>query len=314
MKKINLLLVFVFFAGVAFFTSCTFTSSDNAVMTITPQNDTVLAGVQTDVKFTVTIEPDIINNVSITKLYIDLGEISLDSVTFTQVAQTVTYEYVFEVSDTVKNDDYFDITFTAFDSNDNMVAEMASIVVGTSSASPTIVSFTGKTINYNNGSTTNWNNSKPFFGLNTDGIVELGPSATVANIDLALATQDVFGTALCSPNAAWFETVVDANVNITWSASGKNHTKLERINVTDWAGMTADYIDNLTVADSKLNGITANGSGVDHVVKNDYIAFETTDGVKGVLKITAATNSVGTKATSSVTCDGKVLVPASAGK
>lgn len=316
MKKINLLFAIALLAIVAFFTSCDFTTSESPKITFSPDSVSVPVGVNTKVTVDITIEPDLLNSVYITEFYVDLWSDELVHEVYTSTtSQTITYEFVYTVSDTVEAGS-LDFTVSAWDSQNNSIVEQFSIYVGDDEnpAEPTIVTFTAKTIDYNNGSTSGWNSSKPFFGLDLDNIEALAPTATATEIDLALATQYSFGTAFCSPDAAWFEEIANYTVNVGWSSAGKNHTKLEKISVTNWETMTPEFIENLTVADSKLLETSAYGSGVDHVVSGDYIAFETEDGVKGVLKITDASNSVGTKATSSVTCDGKVLVPATSGK
>ncbi len=104
---------------------------------------------------------------------------------------------------------------------------------------------------------------------------------------------------------SWYEMMVTINGG-EYSSSGKNHTKLQRVTIPDWATVTADYVSNLVIVEEYFIG-TEYGVGVSNMAVNDIVAFETYDGVKGLLKITASTNSFGNKAAASVTADFKIL-------
>ncbi len=75
-----------------------------------------------------------------------------------------------------------DLTFTTLSSTGAYLAE-----------------FTGKTLDYNNGSSS-WNYCTAFFGINSDEVTSLSPTATASSLDIGLAAQNTYGNVLASPD------------------------------------------------------------------------------------------------------------------
>ena len=155
-----------------------------------------------------------------------------------------------------------------------------------------------------------------FIDLNKNTTYALGEyKDNGAAIDAAFLYQDNNGGALlCSSDAPAirevayynFQTTIDALLG----ASVRNTTKFKKLTGVTYADITADYVNGLTITSEVLTSVgTLKGNGV-AVAKNDLVAFETADGTKGVLNITAY--SATAKTLANITFDYKVQKTGSA--
>ncbi len=123
--------------------------------------------------------------------------------------------------------------------------------------------------------------------------------------DFVLIHNSAVGNAIYSPNAKQLSTLYAYN-NVTYSNT--TETKLQKV-TKDFATVDAAYLSSLAVTSSTVTG---GGIGVEKLAVGDVIAFETTDGTKGVIKITAVDNAKSTSAISKITFDLKMLKAATA--
>jgi len=313
MKRISVLFLSLI-ALTTVFVSCDGNKTEAPTITVTQDVDTVYysaAKAGTTVTFTVVMTPDVNNGGDVSTFIVTEGTKELLNKDLGGSASSKTETYAYVVSDTIKTAQTISLTFEVQDADGRGNTKKAYIYVMEEAVTgPTLVEFTGKTLNYNN-AISSWATSTPFFDLDVDGITAVAPTAAVADIDLGLTTQITYKVSLASPDASWYQAMATAN-GASYLAEGKNHTKLQKVTVTDWATVTAEYIDALTITESYVAGVTLNGVGVTNLANGEIIAFETADGVKGLLKVTNLSSSV--KATASITCDGKIVVPASSGK
>jgi hypothetical protein len=307
MRKLRNLFAAIAVLGiVGLFSACT----EETYVTITVNPATVTAAPGSVVTFVYTLSPDAINNG-------ELGDFFVDQADGTNL-YTETYSGGNSITDsvdiTIPNNATVGtdlvLTFRAIDGKSGM-EKSTTVTITVESGLPTLVTLTGKTLNYNNGGTSSWNSSTPFYGIGNTEISLLSPSATASDIDVALCYQATYGVVLASPDASWFETMANVNTNVGWTASGKNHTKLEKLNGVTWDQVTNEYLSTLTVTQTYVAGNSSNGVAATNLVNGDLVAFETADGIKGVFQVTAnSKDAKGNLATATITCDAKYIVTA----
>lgn len=129
--------------------------------------------------------------------------------------------------------------------------------------------------------------------------------ANNSSADFCVGTQNQYGTFVCSPNASLLAQCYDAN-GITYS----NHrsTKIKNLGYVD----IQDYydvntLDQMSVSADYLDGKSSLGVGVNQLSSGQVIAFQTSDGCKGVAKMSFS------KVTKTVSIAGYVAVPKNAG-
>lgn len=125
--------------------------------------------------------------------------------------------------------------------------------------------------------------------------------ATSSDADFCVGTQNQYGTFVCSPNASLLAQCYDAN-GITYSSN--TSTKIQNLGFVD----IADYYDvntleDMSVSAEYLGGKSSLGVGVNQLSSGQVIAFKTSDGCKGVAKMSFS------KVKKAVTLSGYVAVP-----
>jgi len=111
-------------------------------------------------------------------------------------------------------------------------------------------------------------------------------TANFTNVHIAFVWTNELGYVLCSPDAPFLTTTLEKS-GLTYSISGKNHTRFQPIQV-EFEAVNAQYITNLRVSDSPIGSNIINGSGVGNLYENQIVAIQTVNGKKGVLKINSA--------------------------
>lgn len=141
---------------------------------------------------------------------------------------------------------------------------------------PEIQTFTGKQFTF---TTTDPNSS---FLLNAETGAVMGANGTAADMDLAFAWNGTSNLlySVVSPDNTWIAEIFSINGK-TYSTADKNKTKIQKY-TGDFATLDAETIDGMTITSETT---TSGGNGVNNVAANDLIAFETADGLKGVIKI-----------------------------
>jgi len=166
-----------------------------------------------------------------------------------------------------------------------------------------IFQFTGLSLSFNNISLTQYNISKPFINIDIENIMINNPTISNNNIDIVLCSDNTFSKSLCSPNANLLETVYNSiDPSINYSKNDKYNTKLQKV-YFEYDLITAQQLNNLIIIPDYIGGNVSNGIGVTNLEINDLIAFETQDGIKGVIKITTIN-----KNTANMVVDIKLLV------
>ena len=128
--------------------------------------------------------------------------------------------------------------------------------------------------------------------------------ANSSSADFCVGTQGQYGTFVCSPNASLLAQCYDAN-GITFSSN--KATKIQNLgNVDPKDYQDAKTLEDLTISSTYLDGKQSLGVGVNQLSSGQVIAFETSDGCKGVTKMSFS------KVTKAVTITGYVAVPKNA--
>jgi len=313
MKKFRFLLGALVVLGlVTFFSSC---NEPNGVVSIVVTPETVNAEAGDVVTFAINLDADALavqgalGEFEIT----DAAGTELFTKTCTGMVDSISFDFTVP-ADAVEASEIV-LTFTAVDGNSDKSNTKTAVITVVDNG-PDLVTLAAVTLGYNNGGTASWNSSTPFFGVSNTAVTALAPSAAVADIDVALCTQNTYGLVLASPNASWFETMAEVNNNgIVWNASGKNETKLQKITSVTWDNITAEFLVSLTITPTYVGGNQANGIAATNLVAGDLVAFETADGIKGVFKVGAGKNVIsGDKATAAITCETKLIDAGSASK
>lgn len=309
MKKLNVILGTFMVAVVALLASCNPDPETYVTITVDTNNVSIAPG--ESYTFEITMTPDMVEEGQVGDMTIAEGSVVLDSASFNSSSE-VKHSFTYTVaSDAVEGTD-ISLAVEVFDAvSGNGSTETISITVG--AVPNVVVSHTALTLNYDNGST-GFASSTPMLKIEKDmdnatvNCTVVGPEE--GNVGLVYQSQ--YGNALASPDASWLETMYTIN-GASYSANGKTHTKLMKF-TGDYDALTVEDIQNMTVTEEYLAGNDANGVAVDNLASGDYVAFETADGVKGVFKVTASKGTEkGTKATSDITMDVKVLYEAGAG-
>jgi len=321
MKKIGFLFMMVAITAVGFLTSCGGGANDGPSIKVTsdittPKKDTLVfdrTKATKEVTFTIVATPDITNAHEIANLSITQTElaISKDS-TFTapgSVALTITKKFTIPqpANDAVVK---YTFTFKVTDEAGLFQDTTYTIYATTTKTIPDAVTeFKAVKLQYNNGSSTSYASSTPFYQLTKTAVKAVGPAAPAADINAVLAYQaTTYGLVLASPTASWIATMFNINVDGSYTTTGKLETKLMKSSL-NYATATPTEIAKMVVTSSSINGTASLGIGVANLVVGDVVAFETSTGVKGLIKITA-----NAKADATITSDIKVSIPGSAGK
>jgi hypothetical protein len=223
------------------------------------------------------------------------------------ITDSISYNYT--IPDNAEDASEIILTFEAVDGNSgNQNTKTVKIYITNTNIE--LKTIQGKNLNYNNGNTTLWNLSSPFMGISVDTIIVLNPTAPVAEIDVAFVWQEIYGITLASPNSSWFANTANENTtnNPVWSTIGKNEIKLQKISNINWDDVTAELINSLTVTSTYVDDNEDYGIAATNLIEGDLVAFETPDGIKGIIKVVSAqgeTKSV--LATGTLVCDIKYI-------
>lgn len=155
---------------------------------------------------------------------------------------------------------------------------------------------------YSFNTTLNYDSGKPSSGSAFCASSRQAVPATSSDADFCALWQSQYGTVLCSPNASWAKEMYTTVNNTNYSNT--NSTKIENLGIVD----IQDYYDvnvleNMSVGTSYIGDSKNLGVGVSKLSSGQVIAFQTSDGCKGVAKVISA------KATRSVSISGYVAVP-----
>lgn len=154
---------------------------------------------------------------------------------------------------------------------------------------------------YSFNTTLNYNSTKASTGSAFCASTRQAVPATSSDADFCVGTQGQYGTFVCSPNASLLKQCYDAN-GITYS--NNKSAKIQNLGNAD----IQDYydvntIENMSVSSDYLDGKSSLGVGVNQLSSGQVIAFQTSDGCKGVAKMSFS------KVTKAVTISGYVAVP-----
>jgi len=142
---------------------------------------------------------------------------------------------------------------------------------------PEVQMFTGKTLTF---VTTNLASSTCMVDAKTGSVIAANGDAT--KMDIAFAWNSTVGNySVVSPNAQWIKDLYSYN-NVTYSTTDKKTTSFQKLSGVDFTTVDAAYVDGMTVTSSTITG---GGNGVQGLATGDLIAFQTADGLKGVIKI-----------------------------
>lgn len=156
---------------------------------------------------------------------------------------------------------------------------------------------------YSFNTTLNYNSTKASTGSAFCASTRQAVPATSSDADFCVGTQGQYGTFVCSPNASLLKQCYDAN-GITYS-----NNKSAKIQDLGYADIQDYYdvntLDQMTVSSDYLGGKSSLGLGVgvNQLSSGQVIAFQTSDGCKGVAKMSFS------KVTKAVTISGYVAVP-----
>ena len=162
---------------------------------------------------------------------------------------------------------------------------------------------------YSFNETLNYNSTKASSNSAFSASSRQAVPATSASADFCVGTQGQYGTFVCSPNASLLAQCYDAN-GITYSSN--KSTKIQNLGSVDIKDYNdASTFDKMTITSDYFvdkNGQTQKslGVGVNQLSSGQAIAFETSDGCKGVAKMSFS------KVTKAVTISGYVAVPKNA--
>ncbi|MBQ3617578.1 MAG: hypothetical protein II939_05400 [Bacteroidales bacterium] len=154
---------------------------------------------------------------------------------------------------------------------------------------------------YSFNTTLNYNSTKASTGSAFCASTRQAVPATSSDADFCVGTQGQYGTFVCSPNASLLKQCYDAN-GITYS--NNKSAKIQDLGYAD----IQDYYDvntleNMSVSSDYLDGKSSLGVGVNQLSSGQVIAFQTSDGCKGVAKMSFS------KVTKAVSISGYVAVP-----
>jgi len=93
----------------------------------------------------------------------------------------------------------------------------------------------------------------------------------------------------------------EINIGEIYTTIGKNSTKFQ-FSTINYANVTSQQLTDMVVTTEYIGTGSSFGQGVDNIYVGNVIAFETQDGVKGILKVTADA-----KATATITVSVKIL-------
>lgn len=289
MKKLNLLFVALIAVAAGFLTSCD-TSTDTVAPTITfttpsADADTIFKGESYTFKGTVTADAEAA--LTEIKFFDGATELTDEYVEITDAAST----YSFEVT---VSDIQADMTFkvVAYDDQDNMTEEMVDIIAED-------VPVTETTGVYMKAQDTSNDMCFDASTATAGTIAAIGAD----NIDLVLIYQtgDDRKHGLYAPSDSYVDLM--GNTYGSWDWSGTHNATKVAFSNLDYANVTADDLESMTVS----------GTATTLLEVGDVVAFETVDGYKGILKITATALDE-TKSDANITFDVKVLAPTAAAK
>lgn len=282
MKRLSLLFVAILAVAAGLFTSCDTSETQGTEVTFTMPDstmdyaDTVYVGESYTFEGTATTDVEY----SITEMAYFNG-----ATEYTDLAETVSSgSSTHDFSVTLENLEEGTINFNAiaYDSNGGMGEATVTLVV----KPEPIKEYSGVSLTY---TSTNLDDDN-IFNAATGGT--LNGNEAAADMDVVFAwngaSNDLLYT-LSSPNSGWLES---AWFQTSWSSSGKNDTKLMAYS-GDYASLDAETISSISVTD---------GEDVHALATGDLVAFETADGYKGVIKVSAAN-----KVTKGMTIDAKVV-------
>ncbi len=155
---------------------------------------------------------------------------------------------------------------------------------------------------YSFNETLNYNSTNAGSGSGFSASSRQAVPAKSSDADICALWQNQYGVVLCSPNASWAKEMY-TTVNGT-SYSNSNSTKIDNLGFVD----LQDYYDvntleNMSVGTSYIGDSKNLGVGVSNLENGQAIAFQTSDGCKGVAKVSLS------KVTKTVSISGYVAVP-----
>ena len=154
---------------------------------------------------------------------------------------------------------------------------------------------------YSFSETLNYDSQKSSSGSAFSASSRQAVPATSSTADFCVGTQGQYGTFVCSPNASLLAQCYDANgINYSSNKSTKIQN-LGNVDIQDYYDVNT--LDQLSVSSDYLDGKSSLGVGVNQLSSGQVIAFQTSDGCKGVAKMSFS------KVKKAVTISGYVAVP-----
>ncbi len=288
MKSLKLFAL-VLLAGVVAFSSCKKDDElDPPTISVSPtstdawQGDTVtitvtMAGNQTLKELTITPDVDASQGETITDLSGDYS---------------ASYEYQYVVGGSVTDGGYITITCKVTDEEDLSETTSATInIVEPAASGNPIDEFTAVLMGAQSNAT-----EGSYMDASTGQVYTMSSAAqNQALIDVVYYYGSTNFATLCAPNDA---TVGGGSGNLTlcegWTTKNATKFAVSSVTATEFDGMTDDEViaTLANLSDTKVTSLD----------QNDVVAFETADGTKGLMKVTAVT----TGTTGSITVNVKI--------
>lgn|GEM_PF-3043084 len=123
-----------------------------------------------------------------------------------------------------------------------------------------------------------------------------------ANADICAGSVNQYGDFICASNANLLTQCYDANSKDYRGTKATLIQNLGDVDIDDYRDV--DYLSTMSITPSYLGGSQKLGSGIDHISNGQAFAFQTSDGCKGVAKVSSVT-----KLNRKITISGYVAVP-----
>lgn len=236
------------------------------------KSDTVFTG--DTCEFTIELQPDIVEENKIGRFLIAEGTEILVDTNFNGYKYGLDYKFTYYVSENTNHKDEIQLYFEVSDSDCGHISS-DEITLTVLKKFPEITEKLNLKLTYSSTC------------LDSTFILKLDDEANVVNGyflsgDLAFAWHHEYGYQILSPNSEWIKTLLSYNA-VEYNLENRQNTKIELyIGSFKFDDFTSEDIESLVVTG---NEIEQGGNGVQNLLENDILIFETQDGRKGVLRV-----------------------------
>ncbi len=279
---------------------------------VTPEEDIVEVFANEIIDIKIKIKPDSLNNGKVSSLSIFEGTTLLDEIIYTDQTTSVIHNFQYTVASEANVNEQIALTFEAIEelTQEKTIYNFNMTVIPKQYE---VVNISSMVLEYDNG-INGFATSTPMLKISIneeDETINCEVVTPSEGGDIALIYEETYENTLCSPDSYWLE-IFYTFYGASYSGAEQNHTKLmtysgeyENVDIETMQEMIVK--EEYGIANNEYNGVA-----VANLDAGDYVAFKTAEGVKGILKITAKSCSeTGTKTTSSLTCEAKILYDAS---